>query len=219
MALCVELKTAEEPKANGRSKSHSGRSRAMLTAVTRSAATDPSETFVHARGRFPSGLFRNDMSMVLTNASDADIPELMTWFHDARSTQEWGGWVFRFPFDDKTFREDVQLSELDSFVAHSESTELIAFGQVRNKYGRGHLARLAVAPKHRGRGLGRDLVTSLCQKATELFACSEISLFVSKTNAVAIRCYKGLGFHEAPYPEDRDMGHKTLFMVRKIASN
>jgi ribosomal protein S18 acetylase RimI-like enzyme len=157
--------------------------------------------------------------MVLTIASDADIPELMTWFHDARSTQEWGGWVFRFPFDDKTFREDVQLSELDSFVARSESRELIAFGQVRNKYGRGHLARLAVAPKHRGRGLGRDLVSSLCQKATELFGCSENSLFVSKTNAAAIRCYTGLEFHEAPYPEDRSMGHKTLFMIRKIASH
>jgi ribosomal protein S18 acetylase RimI-like enzyme len=157
--------------------------------------------------------------MILTNASDTDIPKLMTWFHDARSTQEWGGWVFRFPFDDKTFREDVQLSELDSFVARSESGELIAFGQVRNKYGRGHLARLAVAPKHRGRGLGRDLVSSLCQKATELFDCSENSLFVSKTNVAAICCYTRLGFHDAPYPEDRSMGHKTLFMIRKIAPN
>ena len=154
--------------------------------------------------------------MVLSLASDADIPELMTWFHDARSTQEWGGWVFRFPFNDQTFREDVQLSELDSFIARSESGELIAFGQVRNKYGRGHLARLAVAPEHRGRGLGRELVDSLCQRAAELFNCSENSLFVSKTNVPAIRCYSKLGFQEAPYPEDRSMGHKTLFMIRKI---
>jgi GNAT superfamily N-acetyltransferase len=102
--------------------------------------------------------------MVLTNASDADIPDLMTWFYDARSTQEWGGWAFRYPFDEKTFREDIQLNELDSFVVRSESGELIAFGQVRNKFGRGHLARLAVAPKYRGRGLGRDLVSSLCQR-------------------------------------------------------
>jgi ribosomal protein S18 acetylase RimI-like enzyme len=136
--------------------------------------------------------------MVLTSASDADIPDLMTWFHDARSTQEWGGWVFRFPFDDKTFRDDVQLSELYSFAARSEFGELIAFGQVRKKYGRGHLARLAVAPQHRGRGLGRDLINSLCRKTIELFDCSENSLFVSKTNVAAIRCYTRLGFHEAP---------------------
>jgi ribosomal protein S18 acetylase RimI-like enzyme len=157
--------------------------------------------------------------MVLTSASDADIPDLMTWFHDARSTQEWGGWVFRFPFDDKTFREDIQLYELDSFVTRSESGELIAFGQVRNKYGRGHLARLAVAPEHRGHGLGRDLVISLCEKATEIFNCSENSLFVQKTNVAAIRCYRKLGFQAAPYPEDRSMGHKTLFMIRRIASD
>jgi len=157
--------------------------------------------------------------MDLTYASDTDIPDLMTWFHDARSTQEWGGWTFRYPFDDTTFREDVQLNELDSFVARSESGELIAFGQVRNKLGRGHLARLAVAPKHRGRGLGRDLVSSLCQKAAELFDCSENSLFVSKTNAIALRCYTGLGFHKAPYPEDNGMEHKTLFMIREITSN
>lgn len=157
--------------------------------------------------------------MVLVNASDADIPELMTWFCDARSTQEWGGWAFRYPFDDKTFREDVQLDELDSFVARGESGELIAFGQVRNKFGRGHLARLAVAPGHRGRGLGRELVNGLCEKAVELFGCSEYSLFVAKANVVAICCYAGLGFREAVYPRDDGMEHKILFMIRQITSN
>ncbi len=157
--------------------------------------------------------------MVLVNASDADIPDLMTWFGDARSTQEWGGWAFRYPFDDKTFREDVQLSELDSFVVRGESGGPIAFGQVRNKLGRGHIARLAVAPEHRGRGLGRELVNSLCEKAIELFGCSENSLFVSKTNVAALRCYAGLGFREAPYPKDDGTEHKTLFMIREITSD
>lgn len=157
--------------------------------------------------------------MDLISASDGDIPDLMTWFHDARSTQEWGGWAFRFPFDDKTFREDVQLSELASFVARGEKGELIAFGQVRNKFGRGHVARLAVAPDRRGQGLGSELVSSLCQKTTELFDCSENSLFVSKVNVAAIRCYTGLGFREAPYPEDDGMEHKTFFMIREIPSN
>jgi len=157
--------------------------------------------------------------MVLTNASDADIADLMTWFHDERSTREWGGWAFRYPFDERTFREDVQLNELDSFVARSESAALIAFGQVRHKFGRGHVARLAVAPAHRGRGLGRDLVDSLCQKAIELFDCSENSLFVSKANVAALRCYTGLGFREAPYPRDDGMEHKTFFMIREVGSN
>lgn len=126
---------------------------------------------------------------------------------------------FRYPFYEKTFREDIQLNELASFVVRSESGEVIAFGQVRNKFGRGHLARLAVAPKYRGRGLGRDLVSSLCRKAIELFDCSENSLFVAKTNTAALRCYTSLGFREAPYAKDDDMEHQTLFMIREIASN
>ena len=157
--------------------------------------------------------------MDLVNATAADIPDLMTWFRDARSTQEWGGWTFRYPFDDKTFREDVQLDELDSFAARSDSGELIAFGQVREKFGRGHLARLAVAPEHRGRGLGTELVKSLCEKAIALFACSENSLFVSKANLAAIRCYAGLGFREAPYPKEDGTEHKTLFMIREVTAN
>jgi ribosomal protein S18 acetylase RimI-like enzyme len=157
--------------------------------------------------------------MLLVNASEADIPELMTWFRDARSTQEWGGWTFRYPFDAKTFCEDVQLSALNSFVARGESGELIAFGQVRDKFGRGHLARLAVAPEHRGRGLGRQLVKRLCEKAIEIFGCYGNSLFVSKTNVAALNCYAGLGFREAPYPKDDGTEHKTLLMIREITAD
>lgn len=156
--------------------------------------------------------------MVLTDASEADIPALMTWFLDARSTQEWGGWAFRYPFDEKTFREDIQLDQLDSFVVRSESGELIAFGQVRNKFGRGHLARLAVAPKYRGRGLGREFVDRLCQKAIGLCECSENSLFVARTNVAALRCYASLGFREAPYPKDDGTEQKTVFMTRGAAT-
>jgi ribosomal protein S18 acetylase RimI-like enzyme len=157
--------------------------------------------------------------MVLVNASDADIPALMAWFRDARSTQEWGGWAFRYPFDDKTFREDVQLGRLDSLVARNESGELLAFGQVRSKFGRGHIARLAVAPEYRGRGLGKELVNRLCEKAVELFGCSANSLFVARTNLTAVRCYAGLGFREAPYPRDDGMEDKIMFMIRDIGCN
>lgn len=154
--------------------------------------------------------------MILEIASDSDIPELMTWFGDARSTQEWGGWAFRYPFDATTFREDAQLSELDSFVARSESGALIAFGQIRDKYGRGHLARLAVAPGHRRQGHGSALINGLCDKSAELFGCSENSLFVAKANTAARHCYARLGFREAPYPKDDDTQHKTLFLVREV---
>lgn len=62
------------------------------------------------------------------------------------------------------------------------------------------------------------MVNGLCEKARELYGCSENSLFVAKTNVAALRCYAGLGFREAPYPKDDGTEHKTLFMIREIAS-
>jgi len=174
------------------------------------------ETFVVASGidwRFAA------CAMLLTSVSLEDISVLMTWFGDETSTQEWGGWEFRYPFDDSTFRVDAQIDELDSFVSRGEAGELIAFGQVKEKYGRGHVARLVLAPEYRGRGLGTDLVSSLCDKATELFDCAEHSLFVSRANTAALRCYVGLGFIEAPYPEDDGTEDKTLYMVRRASAS
>jgi ribosomal protein S18 acetylase RimI-like enzyme len=152
--------------------------------------------------------------MELTEANDTDIALLMTWFGDARATREWGGPTFRYPFNDVTFREDVQVDTLDSFVARSAIGDLIAFGQVREKLDRGHIARLAVAPHHRGRGLGSSLVKSLSDKASELFGCSDHSLFVSRSNAVALRCYERLGFREARYPRNDGQEKEIMFMVR-----
>jgi ribosomal protein S18 acetylase RimI-like enzyme len=152
--------------------------------------------------------------MVLSEAIDDDLAALMTWFGDEQATSEWGGPDFRYPFNEASFREDVRAETLDSFVFRSADAGLLGFGQIYEKLGRGHLARLAVAPEHRGRGIGSDLVKGLCDKAAEVFDCSEHSLFVMRANQIALRCYKRIGFAEAPYPENDGMQNRVMFMVR-----
>ncbi|HEX6534240.1 MAG TPA: GNAT family N-acetyltransferase [Gemmatimonadaceae bacterium] len=65
--------------------------------------------------------------------------------------------------------------------------------------GRVHIHRVAVAPTHRGRGLGTRLVTDAARSALALGA-SELSLKVHRSNAPALALYRRLGFHERAAP-------------------
>ena len=72
--------------------------------------------------------------------------------------------------------------------------QLIAYGElwVNDDEAEAELARLIVAPTHRGRGVGRQLVTELTRLARAYQP--EVFLRVHPNNAVAVRCYLGAGF-------------------------
>lgn len=58
------------------------------------------------------------------------------------------------------------------------------------------LARLIVAPAHRGRGAGRRMVTLLVERARDHHPA--VFLRVRPDNAPALRCYTGAGFTPVP---------------------
>ena len=136
----------------------------------------------------------------LMPASEAHLPELMTWFPDAASVAVWAGPDFRYPFTPETFREDVRMADLPSFVLVGHGGKLLAFGQYYLRAERCHLARLAVAPHHRGRRLGEILVRELCRRGKETLAVGECSLFVLRDNEPAYRLYRRLMFELTTYP-------------------
>jgi len=151
----------------------------------------------------------------LVPASIAHVEELMSWLPDREAVANWGGSRFRYPFSRESFLEDVHWNRMPTFVLLDTVGTMIGFGQVYEKEGRGHLARLIVSPGHRGKGHGTALVEQLSEKARELFSCSELSLYVVRDNEVATRCYAKAGFEEASFPSG-DIHHLSyVFMIRK----
>ncbi|MDH4107579.1 MAG: GNAT family N-acetyltransferase [Gammaproteobacteria bacterium] len=148
-------------------------------------------------------------------AAESDVEQLMRWFPDAASTRAWGGPFFRHPFDDASFREDLRWGRMASFALRSDAGELLAFGQCYERYGRMNLARLAVSPAQRGRGLGRRFIATLMDAARSELSLDEFSLFVYRDNHPALRCYSSLGFRPADYPEGAPLAGEAIYMLRR----
>jgi ribosomal protein S18 acetylase RimI-like enzyme len=145
--------------------------------------------------------------------SEAWLPELMSWFEDAGACRVWGGPSFRFPFTRDTFRADARLDSLATFALATDEATLLGFGQYYLRAGRCHLGRLAIAPAHRGRGLGGSLVRELCRIGSAGLGVETYSLFVLPGNERAIRLYERLGFAPARYPEPDPMFDDCIYMV------
>lgn len=84
--------------------------------------------------------------MLLTQPSDADFIELMSWFSTEEELSIWSGPGFRYPFDLSSFKEDLKLDSLKSFSFVSHERKLLAFGQYYPRLGKCHLGRLVVNP-------------------------------------------------------------------------
>jgi ribosomal protein S18 acetylase RimI-like enzyme len=152
----------------------------------------------------PSSTVTRDQPVKLSGATIDHIRELMSWFDSERAVRVWGGPKFHYPYSEEGFISDLGWGRLSSAVLMSSNGQLIGFGQAYKKLNRGHLARLIVSPRHREQGYGRILVKEMMRWATELFSCTECSLFVYRDNERAIQCYQASGFCEACHPELED---------------
>ncbi len=129
------------------------------------------------------------------------LPELMTWFDNPSDLRVWGGPDFRFPFTAASFREDAKVDSIDSLSLVAHGGGLAAFGQCYLRIERCHFGRVAVAPRHRGQGLGTRLFREMAAWGQAQFGPRELSLFVDRGNVEAHRLYLRLGFRETPYPD------------------
>lgn len=153
----------------------------------------------------------------LRPAEQRDIDELMRWFPDREAVLEWGGPVFRFPFTRHSFAEDIHWGRMASFSLCGPAGLLAGFGQLYERAGRIHLARLVVAPDFRGQGAGRYLVARLLEQGQSAYPLPEYSLFVFRDNARALRCYESAGFRIADYPEDAPLPDLCFYLTRPVA--
>ncbi len=151
----------------------------------------------------------------LVDFDAADLARLMAWFPDAQSAELWSGPSLRYPFDSRTFGEDLRLDQVATY-ALKLGDELIGFGQIYERYGRIHLARLAVSPDRRGKGWGRILVDELLRAGRKAFDSDEYGLFVYGDNVPAVACYRAMGFDDSRCPEADALGSRAIYMTRPV---
>ncbi|GLR69581.1 GNAT family N-acetyltransferase [Agaribacter marinus] len=153
------------------------------------------------------------MNMYLTEPSDENCIELMSWFSSEEELSSWSGPNFRYPFTLSTFKSDLKLDTLNSFSLISKEGDFLAFGQYYLRLGKCHLGRLVVNPNWRGQGIVSTLANQISDMGKENLKVDSCSLFVLGHNERAIKSYKKMGFSIAEYPEKIPLKN-CLYMVK-----
>ena len=151
--------------------------------------------------------------MQLVPANDAYLHELMSWFETEAAVINWAGPGFRFPFSTDSFAEDLKLQQLACWFLQAEDGQLLGFGQYAEQHGHCHLSRLVIHPMFRGYGFIQILLGQLQRQANLTLNTSSASLFVFRSNPVAIRAYQLAGFVEQLHPEG-ELHALCSYMVR-----
>lgn len=151
--------------------------------------------------------------MRLTQPSDENFIEIMSWFSNEEELSIWSGPNFRYPFDLSSFKSDLKLDSLKSFSLVSVEGNLLAFGQYYLRLDKCHLGRLIVNPNFRGQGIASHLIQKLGVLGKTELKTDSCSLFVLGHNKSAIQAYTKLGFSMADYPDEIPL-EDCLYMVK-----
>jgi len=101
--------------------------------------------------------------------------------------------AYQFPWSEGIFRDCLRVGYVCRVV--TVSRQVIAYGVMSFGAGEAHILNLCVAQAHRCRGIGRELLGSLIERASA--ACmNEAFLEVRPSNTAAIRLYLAVGFEQ-----------------------
>jgi [ribosomal protein S18]-alanine N-acetyltransferase len=159
-----------------------------------------------------SGL-RDDVRMLLETFDPERAGLVASW---AVGDEVVRAWCAR---DDGTVPADVvagwsQADDVEAYLFRDEAGEPVAYGELwlDDDEGEVELARLLVAPEHRGQGVGRALTRALSDRARlthpELPA---VILRVRPENLAAIRAYTAAGFDAVPDDEQASWNQGQRF--------
>lgn len=126
-------------------------------------------------------------------ASIDDCLDISTSFRSAAEITDWGGEGFVYPVQHHQFLLQLHRPDTCCFVLKMQH-DVLGFGQICQRFGRHHLARLLILPEARGKRLSYPLILSLICRALQQNRKLDFSLFVFRHNHQAIHCYQKLGF-------------------------
>jgi ribosomal protein S18 acetylase RimI-like enzyme len=136
---------------------------------------------------------------------------LGTWVTDADTCLRWAGPRLKVPFKPSRLPQLLAEPGANSFVLSHGSGPALGFCQfwVRDP-GAAHLARIILAPKARGQGLGTTLCELLMAEAARSTGAGAFTLRVYRDNDAALAIYERLGFVVVPSLSD-----ERIFSMRK----
>ena len=104
--------------------------------------------------------------------------------------------TFTPPWSEDSFhREMTEHACARYLVAVSDDGAILAYAGAWMILDEGHITNIAVAPEHRGHGVGRAVTEALMQYAANL-GVQYMTLEVRRSNLVAQALYKSVGFIE-----------------------
>lgn len=158
------------------------------------------------------------LSYQLVSASIDDCLDIGRCFENSVAITEWGGEGFIFPVQHLQFLKQLHRPDTQSYVLKQLLTT-VAFGQICQRFGKHHLARLLVLPDSRGNRLSYTLVLALICRALQQNPKLDFSLFVFRHNSVAIHCYEQLGFKITMQPGPEHQGLYFMQLSAEDAGN
>ncbi len=111
---------------------------------------------------------------------------------DLRAVHEIEAASFGTPWSEETFERLLDRDTLD-FVALVDGNEVIGYAVVWCIVDQGELSNIAIAPEHRGRGLGRTLLDEVISRIRRR-GVTRLFLEVRASNEPALGLYASLGF-------------------------
>lgn len=147
----------------------------------------------------------------LVLASASEMQQLQSWFSSAEQQHCWGGDNFTYPCSEMQFLAQLRRPATTSYSLVAEQDgRLLGFGQLCDRFGCHHLARLVVSPALRGQGLAKVLLSELFIKG--LYQQHRVfSLYVHRHNTIALKLYTEIGFTVTTQPEAENT--RLLFMT------
>ena len=132
---------------------------------------------------------------------EPDGREVARWPRSPDEVRRWAGSHPGWPVDVAVFGRWHADPDVRPYVL-CEGEEAIGYGEVwvDGPEQEVELARIIVSPAQRGRGVGRQLVRRLLERAA-LAGLPDAFVRVVPENVAAISCYRGAGFSPVSGPE------------------